>query len=253
MNAGGSTPAAPTARARSSTCSSPSSSTTSCGPRRSAWSARCGKRASTPPIERREPWGVWGGELFANGKVLAQKRRRGRPPKVRPPEPVLEELVPRTTRRTASPRAPEHATRSPHRRVGATRPGYISPRYPSEPRPAAVNPVRYPRSPRAFSSVGESAALTRRRSGVRDPQRPPVVRITTFPQVRRHFACPIARIGSSLLSLLSKPRLRPSSGQSPALGECGDVMLFGARLRARRSSTRTVKPGGVLARGCFAG
>ncbi len=46
-------------------------------------------------IERREPWGVWGGELFANGKVLANKRRRGRPPKVRPPEPVLEELVPR--------------------------------------------------------------------------------------------------------------------------------------------------------------
>jgi WhiB family redox-sensing transcriptional regulator len=45
-------------------------------------------------IARREPWGVWGGELFANGKVLAQKRKRGRPPKVRPPEPVLEELVP---------------------------------------------------------------------------------------------------------------------------------------------------------------
>ena len=45
-------------------------------------------------IERREPWGVWGGELFANGKVLAHKRRRGRPPKVRPPEPVLEVLVP---------------------------------------------------------------------------------------------------------------------------------------------------------------
>ena len=45
-------------------------------------------------IERHEPWGVWGGELFANGKVLAQKRRRGRPPKVAPPEPVIEELVP---------------------------------------------------------------------------------------------------------------------------------------------------------------
>ena len=45
-------------------------------------------------IERQEPWGVWGGELFANGKVLAHKRRRGRPPKVRPPEPVLEDLVP---------------------------------------------------------------------------------------------------------------------------------------------------------------
>ena len=32
-------------------------------------------------IERREPWGVWGGQLFANGKILAQKRKRGRPPK----------------------------------------------------------------------------------------------------------------------------------------------------------------------------
>lgn len=37
-------------------------------------------------LARREPWGVWGGELFANGKVLAHKRKRGRPPKVRPPE-----------------------------------------------------------------------------------------------------------------------------------------------------------------------
>lgn len=37
---------------------------------------------------RREPWGVWGGELFANGKILAQKRKRGRPPKVRPEEPA---------------------------------------------------------------------------------------------------------------------------------------------------------------------
>ena len=32
-------------------------------------------------LERREPWGVWGGQLFLNGHVLAQKRRRGRPPK----------------------------------------------------------------------------------------------------------------------------------------------------------------------------
>ena len=32
-------------------------------------------------IDRREPWGVWGGQLFLNGKILAQKRRRGRPPK----------------------------------------------------------------------------------------------------------------------------------------------------------------------------
>ena len=36
-------------------------------------------------LDRREPWGVWGGELLANGKVLAQKRKRGRPPKVAPP------------------------------------------------------------------------------------------------------------------------------------------------------------------------
>jgi WhiB family transcriptional regulator, redox-sensing transcriptional regulator len=35
-------------------------------------------------LARREPWGVWGGQLFLNGKVLAQKRKRGRPPKIRP-------------------------------------------------------------------------------------------------------------------------------------------------------------------------
>jgi WhiB family redox-sensing transcriptional regulator len=43
-------------------------------------------------LARREPWGVWGGELLANGKVLAQKRKRGRPPKVAPPallDPVI--------------------------------------------------------------------------------------------------------------------------------------------------------------------
>ena len=31
-------------------------------------------------LERREPWGVWGGHLFFNGKILAQMRKRGRPP-----------------------------------------------------------------------------------------------------------------------------------------------------------------------------
>lgn len=34
-------------------------------------------------LARREPWGVWGGHLFANGRVLAFKRPRGRPPKNR--------------------------------------------------------------------------------------------------------------------------------------------------------------------------
>lgn len=32
-------------------------------------------------MARREPAGVWGGELFANGMILANKRRRGRPRK----------------------------------------------------------------------------------------------------------------------------------------------------------------------------
>jgi len=32
-------------------------------------------------LARREPWGVWGGQMFLNGKVLAFKRKRGRPPK----------------------------------------------------------------------------------------------------------------------------------------------------------------------------
>ena len=32
-------------------------------------------------LERREPWGVWGGELFIGGVVVARKRPRGRPRK----------------------------------------------------------------------------------------------------------------------------------------------------------------------------
>lgn len=31
--------------------------------------------------ERREPWGVWGGELFIRGVVVPRKRPRGRPRK----------------------------------------------------------------------------------------------------------------------------------------------------------------------------
>ena len=31
--------------------------------------------------ERREPWGVWGGELFIGGLIVARKRPRGRPRK----------------------------------------------------------------------------------------------------------------------------------------------------------------------------
>jgi len=32
-------------------------------------------------LNRGEPWGVWGGELFLNGTIIAGKRARGRPRK----------------------------------------------------------------------------------------------------------------------------------------------------------------------------
>lgn len=58
-------------------------------------------------LARREPWGVWGGQLFRNGRILATKRRRGRPPKVARLEdelPVIavpEALAEVVVRRTA--------------------------------------------------------------------------------------------------------------------------------------------------------
>ncbi|WP_216214484.1 WhiB family transcriptional regulator [Amycolatopsis aidingensis] len=38
-------------------------------------------------LARREPWGVWGGEIFERGAVVARKRPRGRPRK----NPVAEQ------------------------------------------------------------------------------------------------------------------------------------------------------------------
>lgn len=38
----------------------------------------------TAAVDRGEPWGVWGGELFSSGRVIPRKPRRGRPPRVRP-------------------------------------------------------------------------------------------------------------------------------------------------------------------------
>ncbi len=35
----------------------------------------------TGALDRREPWGVWGGEIFEHGVVIARKRPRGRPRK----------------------------------------------------------------------------------------------------------------------------------------------------------------------------
>lgn len=32
-------------------------------------------------IDREEPWGVWGGEVFVAGRIVATKRGRGRPRK----------------------------------------------------------------------------------------------------------------------------------------------------------------------------
>ncbi len=32
-------------------------------------------------LSRQEPWGVWGGEIFEQGSVIARKRPRGRPRK----------------------------------------------------------------------------------------------------------------------------------------------------------------------------
>jgi WhiB family redox-sensing transcriptional regulator len=43
-------------------------------------------------VARHEPWGVWGGQMFINGRILASKRRRGRPPKIARPEDQLPDL-----------------------------------------------------------------------------------------------------------------------------------------------------------------
>lgn len=45
--------------------------------------APCPLRASclAGALERREPWGVWGGEILDRGVVIGRKRPRGRPRK----------------------------------------------------------------------------------------------------------------------------------------------------------------------------
>ena len=44
-------------------------------------------------IERREPYGVWGGELLVDGVIVPDKRGRGRPPKVPRPRLVVDEIT----------------------------------------------------------------------------------------------------------------------------------------------------------------
>lgn len=48
-------------------------------------------------LARHEPWGVWGGEIFERGAVVARKRPRGRPRK----NPVVEHK-PATVRRSVA-------------------------------------------------------------------------------------------------------------------------------------------------------
>jgi WhiB family redox-sensing transcriptional regulator len=56
--------------------------------------ARCALRESclADAIEREEPWGVWGGELLSMGRIVANKRPGGRPPKRPRPPVIVDEL-----------------------------------------------------------------------------------------------------------------------------------------------------------------
>ncbi len=46
----------------------------------------------TGALDRAEPWGVWGGELVENGRIVANKRPRGRPPKHPRPDVIIDEV-----------------------------------------------------------------------------------------------------------------------------------------------------------------
>jgi hypothetical protein len=52
--------------------------------------AKCALREQclADALDREEPWGVWGGELLSIGRIVANKRPGGRPPK-RPRPPVI--------------------------------------------------------------------------------------------------------------------------------------------------------------------
>ncbi len=59
--------------------------------------AKCTTRETclSGALEREEPWGVWGGELLENGRIVANKRPRGRPViRVRQVTPIDEVPIP---------------------------------------------------------------------------------------------------------------------------------------------------------------
>lgn len=55
-------------------------------------------------LARREPWGVWGGEIFERGAIVARKRPRGRPRKhpVQPPASATTPVTQRSEQRSAA-------------------------------------------------------------------------------------------------------------------------------------------------------
>jgi len=55
--------------------------------------ARCPLKVSCldEALERIEPWGVWGGELIEEGRIVADRRPRGRPSVLPRPIFVLDE------------------------------------------------------------------------------------------------------------------------------------------------------------------
>jgi WhiB family redox-sensing transcriptional regulator len=69
--------------------------------------AKCDRAESClrEALERDEPWGVWGGELLLNGRIVVNKRPCGRPPKVPRPELVVDELGVVTSDATITARA----------------------------------------------------------------------------------------------------------------------------------------------------
>lgn len=56
--------------------------------------ARCALREQClrEALDREEPWGVWGGELLSTGRIVANKRPGGRPPKHPRPAVTVGEL-----------------------------------------------------------------------------------------------------------------------------------------------------------------